>query len=73
VGWAKYDLRTREIISQIQPIVISKNQRKVVVQYVQRLARRCIGCEVFSFVSVPLKTYLCDGYIDLTCFRKHKK
>jgi len=72
MGWDKYYLRTREIISQIQPTVISKNQIKVVVQHVQCLVHRCIGCEVFSFGSMPLKIYLSDGDIDLTSFTQHK-
>lgn len=71
--WAKAELRTRELIYQIQPTVVSENQRKAVVQYVQRLVRRRIGCEVFAFGSVPLKTYLSDGDIDLTAFSKQKQ
>ena len=71
MSWAKVDLRTREIISQIQPTIISKNQSMVVVQKVQCILRRCIGCGVFSFGYVPLKTYLYDGDIDLTAFNQH--
>jgi len=46
MGWAKVELRNREIISQIQPTVILENHRKIFVQYVQHLVHRCIGCEV---------------------------
>ena len=73
MGWAKADLRTRELISQIEPTIISENQIKVVVQRVQCLPHRCIGCEVFSFGYVPLKTYISDGDIDLTAFNQHKQ
>lgn len=72
-GWDKAELRTGELICQIQPTVVSENQRKAVIQYVQHLLRRCFGCEVFAFGSVPLKTYLSDGDIDLTAFSQHKQ
>jgi hypothetical protein len=72
VGWHKVYLRNKKLISQIQPTVISQNQRKVVAQYVQCLVHQCIGCDVFSFGSVPLKTYLSDGDIDLNGFSQHK-
>ncbi|CAA0836210.1 PAP/OAS1 substrate-binding domain superfamily [Striga hermonthica] len=42
--------------------------RKRVVDYIQRLIRTCLGAEVFAYGSVPLKTYLPDGDIDLTTF-----
>ncbi|KAK9986273.1 hypothetical protein SO802_031224 [Lithocarpus litseifolius] len=59
---------TRGIIAQVQPTVVSENRRRAVTDYVQRLLRTCLGCEVFPFGSVPLKTYLPDGDIDLTAF-----
>ncbi|XP_068635536.1 uncharacterized protein [Aristolochia californica] len=57
---------TCEIIYRIQPTVVSEQRRKDVVDYIQRLIRGWVGCEVFPFGSVPLKTYLPDGDIDLT-------
>ncbi|MBA0647340.1 hypothetical protein Goklo_015235, partial [Gossypium klotzschianum] len=48
--------------------VVSEERRKAVIDYVQRLIRNYLGCEVFPFGSVPLKTYLPDGDIDLTAF-----
>ncbi|KAM3689997.1 hypothetical protein ACJW30_09G087600 [Castanea mollissima] len=59
---------TQGIIAQVQPTVVSENRRRAVTDYVQRLLRNCLGCEVFPFGSVPLKTYLPDGDIDLTAF-----
>ncbi|XP_068668933.1 uncharacterized protein [Aristolochia californica] len=56
----------REIIYRIQPTLVSEQRRKDVVEYIQRLIRGWVGCEVFPFGSVPLKTYLPDGDIDLT-------
>ncbi|XP_077239142.1 uncharacterized protein LOC143880214 isoform X2 [Tasmannia lanceolata] len=64
--WQIAEQKTREIISQIQPTVVSEQRRKAVVDYVQRLIRSFLGSEVFPFGSVPLKTYLPDGDIDLT-------
>ncbi|KAG9445479.1 hypothetical protein H6P81_016819 [Aristolochia fimbriata] len=57
---------TCEIIYRIQPTVVSEQRRRDVVEYIQRLIRGWVGCEVFPFGSVPLKTYLPDGDIDLT-------
>ncbi|KAJ7961102.1 PAP/OAS1 substrate-binding domain superfamily [Quillaja saponaria] len=56
------------IIAQVHPTVESENRRKAVIDYVHKLIRDCLGCEVFPFGSVPLKTYLPDGDIDLTAF-----
>ncbi|OVA19659.1 hypothetical protein BVC80_8585g2 [Macleaya cordata] len=64
--WLRGEKTIREIICQIQPTVVSEQRRKVVIEYVQRLIRGCLGSEVFPFGSVPLKTYLPDGDIDLT-------
>ncbi|KAK1286619.1 hypothetical protein QJS10_CPB20g00131 [Acorus calamus] len=57
---------TSEIIQKIQPTKVSELRRRDVIDYVQRLLRGYLGCEVFPFGSVPLKTYLPDGDIDLT-------
>lgn len=64
--WAKAELRTSEIILCIQPTVKSEQKRNEVIEYVQGLLRMHFGLEVFAFGSVPLKTYLPDGDVDLT-------
>eukprot|EP01018_Ginkgo_biloba_P015244 Gb_32202 [translate_table: standard] len=69
--WGKAERRTAEIILRIQPTVISEQRRKAVIEYVQRLIQSCVRCEVFTFGSVPLKTYLPDGDIDLTTFSSY--
>ncbi|GMJ08537.1 hypothetical protein like AT3G51620 [Hibiscus trionum] len=66
--WKKAEEATEGIIAQVQPTVVSEDRRKAVIDYVQRLLRNYLGCEVFPFGSVPLKTYLPDGDIDLTAF-----
>ncbi|KAL4271425.1 hypothetical protein GQ457_13G027340 [Hibiscus cannabinus] len=66
--WRKAEEATQGIIARVQPTVVSEERRKAVIDYVQRLIRNYIGCEVFPFGSVPLKTYLPDGDIDLTAF-----
>ncbi|XP_065852456.1 uncharacterized protein [Euphorbia lathyris] len=58
----------QRIIAQVQPTLVSQQRRKAVIAYVQRLIKNSLGCEVFPFGSVPLKTYLPDGDIDLTAF-----
>lgn len=66
--WQRAEEATQAIIAQVQPTVVSEERRKAVIDYVQRLIRNYLGCEVFPFGSVPLKTYLPDGDIDLTAF-----
>ncbi|KAL9425850.1 hypothetical protein AB3S75_032755 [Citrus x aurantiifolia] len=66
--WQRAEEATQGIIAQVQPTVVSEERRKAVIDYVQRLIRNYLGCEVFPFGSVPLKTYLPDGDIDLTAF-----
>ncbi|KAL9258213.1 hypothetical protein AKJ16_DCAP15147 [Drosera capensis] len=67
-AWSRAERVTKEIISQVQPTIVSEEKRREVIDYVQRIIRDTIGCEVFSFGSVPLRTYLPDGDIDLTAF-----
>lgn len=66
--WSIAEQRTAQLISCIQPNPLSEAKRNAVAKYVQRLVMQCISCEVFTFGSVPLKTYLPDGDIDLTAF-----
>ncbi|KAI3907249.1 hypothetical protein MKW92_005134 [Papaver armeniacum] len=66
--WMKAEERTAELIACIQPNQPSEELRNAVADYVQRLIMRCFTCQVFTFGSVPLKTYLPDGDIDLTAF-----
>lgn len=66
--WAKAEKVTQNILQIVQPTAVSEDRRRAVIDYVQRLIRRCLGCEVFPYGSVPLKTYLPDGDIDLTAF-----
>ncbi|KAG0467477.1 hypothetical protein HPP92_019057 [Vanilla planifolia] len=64
--WRLADQATQEIIQLIQPTLASEQRRKAIVEYVQNLMRGFFSTEVFPFGSVPLKTYLPDGDIDLT-------
>lgn len=68
--WSKAEERTAELIACIQPNPPSEERRNAVADYVQRLIMKCFPCQVFTFGSVPLKTYLPDGDIDLTAFSK---
>ncbi|KAG9154980.1 hypothetical protein Leryth_012163 [Lithospermum erythrorhizon] len=56
----------KEVLNCIHPTLDSEEKRKDVIDYVQRLLKDYLGCEVFPYGSVPLKTYLPDGDIDLT-------
>ncbi|KAL2536406.1 nucleotidyltransferase [Forsythia ovata] len=66
--WLKAEDRTAELIACIQPNPPSEERRNAVADYVQRLIMKCFPCQVCTFGSVPLKTYLPDGDIDLTAF-----
>ncbi|KAG6499414.1 hypothetical protein ZIOFF_039200 [Zingiber officinale] len=65
-NWKRAEEATREVLWYIRPTVVSEERRKAVVDYVQELLRTRMGSRVFPFGSVPLKTYLPDGDIDLT-------
>ncbi|XP_062182543.1 uncharacterized protein LOC133886747 isoform X2 [Phragmites australis] len=67
-AWRRFEGATLAVVSKIQPTVSSERLRAAVIDYVQRLFRFHAGCQVFPFGSVPLKTYLPDGDIDLTTF-----
>ncbi|XP_019186138.1 PREDICTED: uncharacterized protein LOC109180888 [Ipomoea nil] len=66
--WAGAEKLTRDIIQNVQPTTESEERRKALTNYIQRLIRDSIHCEVFPYGSVPLKTFLPDGDIDLTAF-----
>ncbi|CAN0889753.1 hypothetical protein LINGRAHAP2_LOCUS16160 [Linum grandiflorum] len=70
--WSKAEERTAQLIECIKPNEPSENQRKAVASYMQQLIAKCFPCQVFTFGSVPLKTYLPDGDIDLTAFSKNQ-
>ncbi|PKI38008.1 poly(A) RNA polymerase cid14-like isoform X2 [Punica granatum] len=66
--WQRAEAAMLEIIGKIQQSITSEEERKSVIDYVQRLLEGYFACKVFVFGSVPLKTYLPDGDIDLTVF-----
>ncbi|GAB4858421.1 hypothetical protein Ancab_009894 [Ancistrocladus abbreviatus] len=70
--WARAEERTAHLLSCIQPDWPSERHRNAVASYLQDLISKCISCQVFTFGSVPLKTYLPDGDIDLTAFGKNQ-
>ncbi|CAM8901899.1 unnamed protein product [Rhodiola kirilowii] len=70
--WLKAERRTAELIRCIQPNRLSEERREAVTKYVVNLVTKCFPCKVFPFGSVPLKTYLPDGDIDLTTFSSNQ-
>ncbi|KAJ7964311.1 PAP/OAS1 substrate-binding domain superfamily protein [Quillaja saponaria] len=64
--WARAENTTHQILCGTQPSLGTEQKRMEVIDYVQGLIRCCLGCEVYPYGSVPLKTYLPDGDIDLT-------
>ncbi|RAL43350.1 hypothetical protein DM860_012491 [Cuscuta australis] len=64
--WAAAEETAKELVNCIHPTMDSEEKRKDVMEYVQKLIRDYLACEAFPYGSVPLKTYLPDGDIDLT-------
>ncbi|KAM0829060.1 hypothetical protein ACQ4PT_067111 [Festuca glaucescens] len=60
------EVAAAEVVRRVQPTDASERRRAEVVDYARRIVGTALGCEVFVFGSVPLKTYLPDGDIDLT-------
>ncbi|XP_027902202.1 uncharacterized protein LOC114162489 [Vigna unguiculata] len=68
--WSQAEGRTRELLTHIQPNHTSEAHRNAVLSYLRSLIVNSVSvpCQVFPFGSVPLKTYIPDGDIDLTVF-----
>ncbi|KAK9069073.1 hypothetical protein SSX86_013189 [Deinandra increscens subsp. villosa] len=64
--WVLAEDPAREVLYCVHPTLDSEDKRKDVIEYVQKLIRCNLQLEVFPYGSVPLKTYLPDGDIDLT-------
>ncbi|OIW15254.1 hypothetical protein TanjilG_16504 [Lupinus angustifolius] len=69
-----YELEKRAelLLNQILPNQYSETKRNSIVSYLQRLIMNSVPCQVFTFGSVPLKTYLPYGDIDLTAFSQNQ-
>ncbi|KAK8918361.1 hypothetical protein KSP39_PZI021987 [Platanthera zijinensis] len=70
--WTEAEDRIAELINRIQPNEESEKSRKAIADYIQSLIGKCFSCQVFIFGSVPLKTNLPDGDIDLTLISNDK-
>ncbi|KAK1428606.1 hypothetical protein QVD17_17445 [Tagetes erecta] len=64
--WALAEEQALDVLNCIHPTLDTEEKRKDVIEYVQKLIRFNLRLEVFPYGSVPLKTYLPDGDIDLT-------
>ncbi|CAN1180025.1 hypothetical protein LINPERHAP2_LOCUS34554 [Linum perenne] len=67
-NWERAEEVTREIFCGIHPTVEADRKRHGIIRYLQLLIKTSLGLELFTYGSVPLKTYLPDGDIDLTAF-----
>ncbi|KAM3392162.1 hypothetical protein ACQJBY_013354 [Aegilops geniculata] len=56
----------REVVLRLHPTEEAERRRHKVIDYAKNLIGTTFGCEVFPFGSVPLKTYLPDGDVDIT-------
>ncbi|KAL1541035.1 hypothetical protein AAHA92_25305 [Salvia divinorum] len=58
-----------QALNCVHPTLDSEEKRRDVIDYVQQLVKSQLNCEVVPYGSVPLKTYLPDGDIDLTILK----
>lgn len=58
-----------EVLNCLHPTLDAEEKRRDVIDYVQQLVKTHLNCEVVPYGSVPLKTYLPDGDIDLTVLK----
>ncbi|XP_078446497.1 uncharacterized protein LOC144715451 [Wolffia australiana] len=70
--WRLGEKTVERIIRRIQPSGITDRRRRLVVDFVRDLIQGITGADVFPFGSVPLKTYLPDGDIDLTAIEPRR-
>ncbi|KAI3458456.1 hypothetical protein Pfo_015119 [Paulownia fortunei] len=64
--WLMVERTANEILSAIRPNFHSEKTRVIVIKFIQTIFWQHLGTKVFPFGSVPLKTYLPHGDIDLT-------
>ncbi|CAI8598402.1 unnamed protein product [Vicia faba] len=70
--WSQIEGRTTELLQCVQLNHKSEALRNNIITYLKGLITNHVPCQVFEFGSVPLKTYLPDGDIDLTVFGINK-
>ena len=56
-----------ELTAMLTPRVVDEKLREQVFTNVGELVQRSLGAQIFQFGSVPLKTYLPDGDLDVSC------
>ncbi|KAL1804591.1 hypothetical protein ACET3Z_027659 [Daucus carota] len=67
-SWGVADTITSSIIFSLRPTVLADRKRNEVIKFIHSLVKRICHVEVLPYGSVPLKTYLPDGDIDMTAF-----
>lgn len=71
--WQVGEKTIKQILSVIQPTSDSEKRRREIIKYLQTLIEDSFGIKVFPFGSVPLKTYLPHGDVDLTAVSQYDK
>nr|AAM76764.1 hypothetical protein [Arabidopsis thaliana] len=69
--WLIAEARAQEILCAVQPNYLAERSRNKIISNLQTLLWERLGIEVYLFGSMPLKTYLPDGDIDLTVLTHH--
>ncbi|KAF9619868.1 hypothetical protein IFM89_009650 [Coptis chinensis] len=68
--WHRAEKAIKHILCRILPTEHSEHTRRAIANHVQRLINGPLVIQVLPFGSVPLKTYLPDGDIDLTALSR---
>ncbi|KAM0822953.1 hypothetical protein ACQ4PT_071194 [Festuca glaucescens] len=55
-----------EVVLRLHPTEPAERRRHEIIDYAKRLVGTTFGCEVHAYGSVPLRTYLPDGDVDVT-------
>lgn len=59
--WNRVEDATREIIENVHPTLVSEDRRRDVIDYMQRLIRMTLGCEVHFSLKPSLLITLASG------------
>jgi hypothetical protein len=63
-AWEPFEAAALGVMGRIQPTVLSEARRAAVVDYIQRLVRCSVGCEVLvtPFRHAPILYFICFPY-----------
>ena len=64
-AWSRAEKTTHEILCRIQPTLGADQRRREVVDYVQRLIKYFVGCEVIAFILISMFIFFPSNLMSL--------